>query len=179
MTLAKKMLVELINRTNNTAVKAETLRFATPHKNTVASIDRDTYCVVSGIFKEGFFGSKRYYYNRLDLAKIFNKVAPLIRSEENVLTTIHQVVPLLVARYGLRIEPVDVVDDAVDTSSLPYSFTLKAVEGSHAWQGEVVVTISSAELPYLSDVVLNTDLGDLNLGEPSLPGGDLGDLELG
>lgn len=178
MTLAKTMLVELINRTNNTAISPTSVRIAAPHPNTVPWIDRDTYCVVSGMFKEGFYGSKRYYYNRLDLGKIFNKIDAVIRSEPGAITTIHQAIPLLVARYGLRIEVGDVVNDGLDTRTLPVTFLLVAREDSHAWKGQVYVTLATGQLPFLSEVILNTDLGDLNLGGPTLPGGDLGDLEL-
>lgn len=177
MTLAKEMLVELINRTNGTSLPPSTLRIATPHRNSNEAIDRDTYCVVSGIFKEGFFGSKRYYYNRLDLAKIFNKIDPAVRSEPTVIESTHDVIPLLIERYGLRIEPSDVVKEPLDTTELPVTFTLRAAD-KHAWIGEVQVTIVPDGPPFLRDVVLNLDLGDINLDMPELLVGDLGDLKL-
>lgn len=177
MTLAKKMLVELINRTNGTAVPLRAVRIATPYPNVDPQIPRDTYCVVSGMFKEGFFGHVRYYYNRLDLQKIFNQIQPTLHIDVGALTNTHDAVTLLVERYGLRIEAVDVIQSPIDSNTLPTSFLLQAHPKSHAWQGQVQVTLTNTELPWLSDVVLDTDLGDVNL-EPTLGGGDFGDLEL-
>lgn len=80
-------------------------------------------------------GKRTIHYNRLDLATLFaslNVTALVLTGTE---TTTHDVLPLILAQYGVNLLPEEIIDEDLTTPDI----ILRTVPGAIGWVGSVTI----------------------------------------
>ena len=109
-----------------------------------------------------------FYYNRLDLGKVFRDTAPVIEIEYGSRITTRQLAAMVAERYGLDLYPEDVQPSGeFYISTLPYDIQILAEPGSLCVVGSVIVRLVDVGSQ------LSTVMGVTNLSGINPPNGNL------
>lgn len=148
--IGRHLLLDLINRENSTAFTFEDVVFGTPAVIPNPVGFRNTRVTVSAKSGGRYVGHRTVDYQRIDIAQLFKPQYRRMYATgvSNTATLIAQIN----VRFGLQIEPTDVVSEFIDTSVLPVTYTLKFRPESYAFIGQVELELVG-QLPNLSDVI--------------------------
>lgn len=151
----KTLLIDLINKTNNTLFTTENLILGTPTpiEAPAGHSEINTSIVVTGDGTTTFVGPQTLYYTRLDLARLFaNRNVDFEHSIDSGVTEVPfmDLVDQLNMRFNLALSG----DDLIDTGPIPYTegqppldIQLQAKSGSFTYIGQTVVTVSFTTAP--------------------------------
>ena len=129
---------------------------------------RNTRCFLLASANGKLSSGMNFYYNRLDLGKVFRDTAPVIEIEYGSRITTRQLAAMVAERYGLDLYPEDVQPSGeFYISTLPYDIQILAEPGSLCVVGSVIVRLVDVGSQ------LSTVMGVTNLSGINPPNGNL------
>lgn len=174
MTNSEKELVDLIKLTNPGS--AGDLSYENIVLSKAAAIEgredkRDTQVMVAGIPEKGIAEKpKAVFYWRVNLGILFQKLTPSVGVNITEGMTTHDLVPALNEKYGTTLTTDDVIQTALDITTLPGTCIIKAVDGNVKYTGEFSLSFDNSNLN-LSDIILNDSLLGFNYPSTDLTKG--------
>jgi len=150
-------LLGVIAQNNGIQLSPEDYDFENPTVNdTGTNPGQNTYVTVTANNNVApYQGSVQIFYNRLSLADLPKLVTLSIQAPE--FSNSHDILPYINERFGLNLEPSDIVlVDAVDMVTYK-TVTLTAEETSLGWIGTVDVSVKQGDIP-LENYLVNTAL---------------------
>lgn len=166
----KARFVKIVNTTTGNELNPADVEVRNLKPNTNADLKRNTECFLMAMENGTLKGGMKFYYNRLDLAKIFRDHMPVIEMEYGTRTTTREIATALAERYGLDLFPTDVEPSGeFYLSAFPYDIKLISTAGNYCVTGEVTVRIVDAGAQ-LSTVMGVTSLSGLNPPNGNLDG---------
>jgi hypothetical protein len=144
MTILKQpsdqIILEQLNKDNKTALNLTQVRFGTPDQ-VLNPVNGDTNLPILAIPGGGYVGSVLANYNRLDLESLFRFKVVLTVAD---LRTVADVLAAFNERYGVMLDPAEVVANPIDPDNLDQDgniiYTI-VTNRSRAWEGQVTVAI--------------------------------------
>ena len=113
--------------------------------NTNLSITRNTECLLIAHEKGRLKGSMQFYYNRLDLAKLFHNETVILTMPFGSRVSAQSIATLIAERFKVELLPDDVEPSGeFYLNQFPFRITLTAVSGSYAVTGALNVEIHDA-----------------------------------
>lgn len=166
----KARFAKIVNTTTGNDLNPADIEVRKLQVNTNPDIKRNTQCFLVAMENGKLKGGMPFYFNRLDLAKIFREHVPVIEMEYGTRTTTRGIAEALAARYGLELYPTDVEPSGeFFLSAFPYDIKLISTAGNYCVTGEVTVRIVDAGAQ-LSKVMGVTSLTGLNPPNGNLDG---------
>jgi len=163
------LVVELINHDNGTDFKSKQLIFGIPE---LLSKGRHNSSVKVSASEKGYFsGSTILKYNRVDIKAVtFNKSTEF---ELTTQKTIAEIIPLINARYSLRLTSADYIDGPLPTISPitnnDVSFDLVAAPTSLVFIGKMILKVQLGDLIQLNTIIKSYVLHGLVYSKPVPP----------
>lgn len=148
--VGKDLLLDLLNRDNNTTFTFNDVIFSQPVVIQNPPTFRNTKVAIQAKVGGQFIGSKVVDYHRIDVAVLFKPEYRRVMGTGVQLTS--DLVPILNVRFGLALEVSDVVVEPIDTTTLPVTYRLKMTPGCYAFIGEVDLELI-ADLPDIGDLI--------------------------
>lgn len=131
---------------------------------------RNTRCFLMASANGKLQAGMSFYYNRLDLGKVFRDTAPVVEVEYGSRVTTRQLAVMVAERYGLDIYPEDIqTSGEFYIATLPYDIQILAEPGSMCVIGTVNVRLVDV------GAQLSTVMGVTNLNGINPPNGNLDD----
>lgn len=156
---SKEILVDLINRTNGSALTAAGVTFTAPEPE-VDLVGFNTSCKINLNTHPAAADSLRIFYNRLDFGALFGqRYVAFTNSSYN---STDDLVPLINAAFGLGITAADdIIVENFTVGALPYNVTVRAKPTSLVYKGQFSVTLVSGTVtdPTPNAESFNQDLG--------------------
>jgi len=149
------MLLEVINRENNTALTWDQIAAGYPETINTPLAVRDTRVLIYGLNGKGYNGNVTIEYNRIDTAVLFRNIVPFIST--NPVKMLSDLLPFLNKKYGLSLTKDDIEDQSVAELGDAFLLTVKVKPGCLAWQTDFALRFAKF-LPNLKDVVTDVDL---------------------
>lgn len=174
MTNSEKELVDLIKKTNPGT--AGDLSYENIVLSKAAVVDgredtRNSQVMVAGIPEKGIAEKpKAVFYWRVDLGILFQKITASVGTNITEGMTTHDLVPALNEKYGTTITTDDIVQTPLDTTSLPGTCIIKAMDGNVKYTGEFSLSFDNSNLN-LSDIIVNDSLLGFNYPSTNLTKG--------
>lgn len=166
----KARFVKIVNTTTGKELNPADVEIRNLRVNTNTDIKRNTECFLMASEKGKLKGGMKFYFNRLDLSKLFRDQVPVIEMEYGTRTTTRGIAEALATRYGLDLFPTDVEPSGeFYLSAFPYDIKLISTAGNYCVTGEVTVRIVDAGAQ-LSTVMGVTSLSGLNPPNGNLDG---------
>ena len=138
-----KILLDLINYDNSTALPASALTFGAP---AVVAEDNAsgliTTVVATAATFSGYTGTQTFTYNRVDLGfMLVNEVDLLIETE---VTSVHALLPALNSTFGINLTADDVVDAVIPATEADVvtPVTITATATSLVWAKSVTINVT-------------------------------------
>lgn len=138
-----KILLDLINHDNSTALPDSALIFDAP---VVVAEDNAsgliTTVVATAASMSGYTGTQTFTYNRVDLGfMLVNEPDLLIETE---VTSVHELLSALNAAFGINLEASDVVDSVIPATQPDVNtpVTITATDGSLVWAKSVTINVT-------------------------------------
>lgn len=154
----QQRLTTLVNGVNDKQWTAGQLVFAAPAVETGAN---NTSVAVSAAVGQVYTGNVTLRYNRVDLAEAPDAASTEFSVEDG--TTMTELVPLLVERFGVDLRASDLQAQVLPTPTVDgVEVILTAAAGSYLWHGTLAVTLKAALIP-LADVIMQTQLNGFTL----------------
>ncbi|QXO09587.1 hypothetical protein pEaSNUABM11_00163 [Erwinia phage pEa_SNUABM_11] len=150
-----EMLLESINRENNTSLTWDQIAAGYPEKITTPLAPRDTRVLIYGLNGQGYKGNVTIEYNRIDTAVLFRNIVPFVTT--NPVAKLSDLLPFLNKTYGLSLTADDIEDQSVAGLGDSFTLTVKVKPGCLAWQTDFALRFAKF-LPNLRDVVTDVDL---------------------
>lgn len=150
-----EMLLEAINRENNTSLTWSQIAAGFPEAITTPLAPRDTRVLLYGLNGQGYKGNVTIEYNRIDTAVLFRNIVPFVST--NPVAKLSQLLPFLNKQYGLSLTADDIEEQSVSELGDAFVITVKVKPGSLAWQTDFALRFAKF-LPNLKDVVTDVDL---------------------
>lgn len=158
----KVRFAKIVKTTNGEDLDPKQIEVSKVRQNTNPDIKRNTECFVMAFAGGKLKGGMQYYYNRLDLGKVFQDQVPNIQMEYGTRTDTRKLAALLAERYGLDLLPSDVEPSGeFYLSTFPTEIDLIAAEGNLCVTGKITLRIVDAG-EELSRVMGVTSLSGLN-----------------
>lgn len=148
--IGKDLLLDLLNRDNNTSFSFNDVVFSTPVVITNPTSFRNTKVAIHAKVGGQFIGSKVVDYHRIDVEVLFKPEYRRVFGMGVQIST--DLVPILNTRFGLALEPGDVIAEPIDTTTLPVTYRLKMAAGCYAFIGQVDLELID-DLPDLADLI--------------------------
>lgn len=133
---SKDIVLALVNAANNASETFTTVQFSAIEATPVGSI-KDTSLVVTPLNVNIRNGQRRIYYNRIDIATLFQGVPFNVVSQGA--QTSHDLIDSINAIYGLQLQQEDVLYELITEGALTHMF--KIAPGSYAYKGQALATI--------------------------------------
>lgn len=150
-----EMLLEAINRENNTSLTWNQIAAGYPEKITTPLAPRDTRVMLYGLNGQGYKGNVTIEYNRIDTAVLFRNIVPFIST--NPVDKLSDLLPFLNKKYGLSLTKDDIEEQSVKELGDSFLLTVVVKPGCLAWQTDFALRFAKF-LPNLKDVVTDVDL---------------------
>lgn len=167
MTSPIERLCRTLSTTTGKSISPADLVVQNLQANTNVAIARNTECLLVARERGRLKGSMQFYYNRLDLSKLFHGEQVTLTMPFGSRVTTQSLAQLVGERFGVELLAEDVEPSGeFYLNTFPFSLTLTAVPGSYAVIGALNVQIQDAGLetdkavgvPTLSG--LNSPTGD-------------------
>ncbi len=165
--LPRKILVDLINADNGSALTTGVVTFGNPSVITGLG-GRNTAVVVSAAGGSGYSGNVTVNYKRIDIATVPGSRSLQFQAGDAV--NVSDLIDEINAAYGILLQAEDYVDAALPTFDgvTPHEvqyFDLVAAANSLIWTGTLTLTLNGNDVP-LSNVVTVLDLNGLTYTAP-------------
>ena len=158
----KDRFVKIVKTTTGKVLNPKHITVSKVRVNDNPDINRNTVCFLTSTVNGEFKGGMQFYYNRLDLSKVFQDQTPNIQLEYGTRVTTRDIATALATRYGLDLLPEDIQPSGeFYISAFPYEVTLLATLDSLCVTGTVTVRIVDAG-EALSTAMANANLDGLN-----------------
>lgn len=158
----KERFARIVKTTTGQPLNPKDIIVRDVRPNDNPDLKRNTRCFLMAVANGKLKHGMDFYYNRLDLGKIFRDQTPTIEMEYGTRTTTRGIAAILADRYGLEIYPDDIEPSGeFHLSNFPYDITLFATAGSLCVVGEVSVRLVDAGAS-LVDVMGVTNLAGVN-----------------
>lgn len=145
MTSPIERLCRTIYTTTGHKLSPADLEVQNVQANTNLTITRNTECLLVAREKGRLKGTMQFYYNRLDLAKLFHGEQVVLTMQFGSRVTTQMLAGLIAERFGVELLPDD-VEPSVEfyLNTFPFEIQLTAVAGSLAVTGSLSVVIHDA-----------------------------------
>ncbi len=145
MTSPIERLCRTINTTTGHRISPADLEVQNVQANTNLAITRNTECLLVAREKGRLKGSMQFYYNRLDLAKLFHGERVVLTMQFGSRVSTQTLASMIAERFGVELLPGDVEPSGeFYLNTFPFDIQLTAVPGSLAVTGSLQVTIHDA-----------------------------------
>jgi hypothetical protein len=155
--LGRLLVLELLNRENETELTFDDVVFKTPTPLVVNEGIRNTSLTVSHVVGSNYREEQTVKYWRLDIGKIVTEPFRVIPGIG--VTSTKDIVNLLNDFYDLALDQEDIIYETIDTTTLPVQYKLKTNSLSYAYIGTVDLELSNELIP-LRTVVRTNVLDD-------------------
>ncbi|ANZ50582.1 putative virion structural protein [Erwinia phage vB_EamM_Stratton] len=149
------MLLEAINKQNNTALTWNQIASGYPEVIQSEGAERNTRVLLYGLNGQGYKGSVSIEYDRIDMPTLFRNLVPVIIT--NPKDKLSDLLPFLNEKYGLSLIADDIVDQSVKDLGDSWLLDVAIKPGCLAWQGGFTLRFAKF-IPNLKDVVTDVDL---------------------
>lgn len=139
--LGRLLVLEILNRDNGENLTFDDVVFNEPIPLVVNEGIRNTRLLVERAVGSNYRNSKEIKYWRLDISKIITD--PYRTLPGQGLTNTSQLVRLLNDFYDLALDQEDIIHEAIDTTTLPITYTLRTNSLSYAYIGSVELELSN------------------------------------
>lgn len=158
----KIRFAKIVKTTTGEALDPKQIEVSKVKPNTNPDFKRNTECFIMAFDNGKLKGGMQYYYNRLDLSKLFRDQVPNIQMEYGTRTDTRKLAAQLAERYGLDLLPTDVEPSGeFYLSTFPTEIELIAAEGNLCVTGRITLRIVDAG-EELAKVMGVTSLSGLN-----------------
>lgn len=172
MASAYDRVVRIINTTTGAALRPTDVTISDVRENDNADINRNTRCQLVARNEGRLQGAGPFFYNRLDLGKLFHGQRPIIALPLGTRVTTQSLAAMLASRYGVDLLPEDVEQSGeILLQSFPRDLELVAVEGCYCVTGKVTIRI----VDYGKET--SEALGITGLSGLNAPNGDLSKVQ--
>ena len=145
MTSPIERLCRTIYTTTGHKLSPADLEVQNVQANTNLTITRNTECLLVAREKGRLKGTMQFYYNRLDLAKLFHGEQVVLTMPFGSRITTQSLAGLIADRFGIELLPDDVEQSGeFYLNQFPFDIQLTAVPGSLAVTGSLNITIHDA-----------------------------------
>lgn len=139
MASAHERVVRIINTTTGSKLNADDVGISNVVVNTNKQIDRNTKCQLTATVNGRLSGAGPFYYNRLDLAKMFFGQNPTVEVPLGSRLTTQDLAMLVAEKYRVDIQREDIVaSTSYLVNSFPFDLEIEAVEGSYCVTGKIM-----------------------------------------
>lgn len=153
-------LLDVINKSSSIQLSVADLEVQNVRLNDNGDIPRNTRCFLLSRKNGKLMGTKEFFYNRMDLGKVFHGTTPVVLATHGERVTYQVIADRLAKQYGIELYGSDVVPSGeILLTKFPHPMTLTAKEGHPVIQGAIDVLVSD----------VGTDLG-VAMGVTSLSG---------
>lgn len=160
-------LLDVFNKNSGRRLTVADFEVQNVRANDNTDVARNTRCLVVARRNGQLRGTTEYYYNRLDLGKLFHGVKPVVLAEHGERVTYQIVAERLAAQYGVELYGSDVVPSGeILVTKFPHPIKLTAKEGHYVVQGELEVELMDIGTD------LNVAMSAPNLSGLNPPNGD-------
>lgn len=160
--------VKIVNTVSGEDLRAADVTVRNLRQNTNRDLKRNTECFITAMENGKLKGGMTFFYNRLDLSKVFRDMTPVLEIPYGTRVTTRDIAEHLATRYGLDLFREDIEPSGeFYLSSFPYDIKLFAVPGNYCVTGELTVRIVDA------GATLSTVMGVTSLSGMNPPNGEL------
>ena len=164
----KERFAKIVKTTTGQDLNPRDIMIKNLRENDNPDFKRNTRCFLMAMANGSLRSGMNFYYNRLDLGKVFRDTVPILEMEYGSRVTTRDIAALVADRYGLDLYPEDVQPSGeFYLSTLPYDVQLFAEPGSLCVVGRVIVRLVDA------GAKLSTVMGVTNLNGINPPNGNL------
>lgn len=136
-------LLDVFNKNSGRRLTIADFEVQNVRENDNTDIARNTRCLVVARKNGQLRGTTEFYYNRLDLGKLFHGVKPVVLAEHGERVTYQVIAERLAEQYGIELYGSDVVPSGeILITKFPYPMTLTAKQGHYVVQGELQVELA-------------------------------------
>lgn len=168
MASAHERVVRIINTTTGAKLNANDVGISNVVVNTNKQIDRNTKCQLTATVDGRLSGAGPFYYNRLDLGKMFFGQNPTVEVPLGSRLTTQQLAQLVAEKYKVDIQAEDIVaSTSYLVNSFPFDLEIEAVEGSYCVTGKITCRAIQNGAP------VEEAMGGRNLSGINPPNGNL------
>lgn len=165
-------LLDILSKSAGISLNVSDVEIRNVQVNENTDIDRNTRCFLMARENGKLRGSMDFYYNRLDLGKLFYGSVPTITQAYGSRVTTQQLAEVLGQQYGVELYGDDVEQSGeIYLTKFPYNLTLKAQPGSYVVTGELEIKIVD------SGNNLGTVMGVSTLSGLNPPNGDFSKIQ--
>lgn len=155
-------LLDVLNKSTATKLKVSDVEITNVRTNDNESIKRNTRCLLLARENGKLRGSMEFYYNRLDLAKLFHGVNPTLLFAHADRVTTQQLAEQLGKQFGVELYGEDVEQSGeIYLTRFPTEVVLRAKPGSYCVVNELTVILSDRGTNVATALGVNT-LSGLN-----------------
>jgi len=142
MRSAYERLLDVVNKTAGFQLQVSDVEINNVRENDNTAIARNTRCFLVSRENGRLKGSMNFFYNRLDLSKLFYGQVPVLVLPYGSRVTTQQVAEQLGTTFGIELLGEDVVQTGeIYLTKFPYELELEAQPGSYAVVGSLTVKI--------------------------------------
>lgn len=168
MASSHERVVRIINTTTGAKLVPSDVSISNVRVNTNPDIDRNTACQLTATSEGRLTGAGPYFYNRLDLGKMFFGQRPTVDMPTGSRITTQELAAMLRDKYSVDIQPEDIeASTSYYVNSFPFDLELVATEGSYCVTGKVTARIIETGAP------IDEAMGVRTLSGINAPNGDL------
>ena len=165
-------LLDVLSQSAGVSINPSDVEIQNVRINDNADIERNTRCFLLARENGKLKGSMEFYYNRLDLSKLFYGTTPVIVQPYGARVTTQQLAAQLGQQFGIELYAEDVEQSGeIYLTKFPYSLELKAQPGSYVVTGSLTIQLVD------SGTNVGVAMGVANLNGLNPPNGDFSKIQ--
>lgn len=143
MRTPNERLIDILNKSASVRLNASDVEIRDVRLNDNEAVSRNTRSLLLARTNGKLKGTMEFYYNRLDLSKLFHGVSPTLLAAHGDRVTTQQLAEQLGQQFGIELSGDDVEQSGeIYLTRFPYVVTLTAKPGSYCAIGSLDVTLS-------------------------------------
>lgn len=143
MRTPNERLVDILNKSTGIRLNVSDVEIRDVRLNDNVSVSRNTRSLLLARRNGKLMGTMEFYYNRLDLGKLFHGVSPTLLYAHGDRVTTQQLAEQLGQQFGIELYGEDVEQSGeIYLTRFPHVVTLSAKPGSYCAVGTLEVTLS-------------------------------------
>lgn len=168
MASAHERVVRIINTTTGAKLHPDDVGISNVQPNLNKQIDRNTKCQLTATVDGRLSGAGPFFYNRLDLSKMFHGQLPTVEIPSGSRLTTQELAVLVAEKYKVDIMAEDIeASTSYYINQFPFDLEIVAVEGSYCVTGSIIVRAIENGAP------IEEAMGVRTLSGINPPNGDL------
>lgn len=162
MRTPNERLIDILNKSSSVRLNVSDVDIRDVRLNDNEAIGRNTRSLLLARKNGKLMGTMEFYYNRLDLSKLFHGVNPTLLFNHGDRVTTQMLAAKLGEQFGIELSGEDVEQSGeIYLSRLPHTVTLSAKPGSYCVVGSLEVNLSERG-NNVAEVMGVTSLSGLN-----------------